>query len=95
MYLAHKKIKAANLPLVPEVSLPEEIFQVPPYKIIGLIIDPYKLNTIRTARMRALGFSGTANYTDIARTQDQLAYARAVMRSFHWRVNDCTNKALN
>ena len=59
MYMAHKKFKVANLPLVPEVPLPEEIFQVPPYRIIGLIIDPYKLNTIRSERMKALGFSGT------------------------------------
>lgn len=41
MYLAHKKYKVANLPLVPEVALPEEIFRVPPYRIVGLIIDPY------------------------------------------------------
>jgi regulator of PEP synthase PpsR (kinase-PPPase family) len=94
MYLAHKKIKAANLPLVPEVSLPEEIFQVPPYKIIGLIIDPYKLNTIRSERMRALGFSGTANYTDIARIEDELAYAREVMRQLHCVVIDVSNKAI-
>ena len=26
MFLAYKKIKAANLPLVPEVPLPEELF---------------------------------------------------------------------
>ena len=62
MYMAHKKYKVANLPLVPEVQIPEEIFQVPPYRLIGLIIDPYKLNGIRRERMKALGFSGTANY---------------------------------
>ena len=31
MFLAYKKIKAANLPLVPEVPLPEELFQIPQY----------------------------------------------------------------
>ena len=35
MYMAHKKYKVANLPLVPEVPLPEEIFHIPPYRIIG------------------------------------------------------------
>ncbi len=49
---------------------------MPPYRIIGLIIDPYKLNTIRSERMKALGFSGTANYTDIARIEDELSYAK-------------------
>ena len=94
MYLAHKKYKVANLPLVPEVALPEEIFRVPPYRIVGLIIDPYKLNTIRTERMKALGFSGTANYTDIARIEDELNYAKAVMRQLHCVVLDVSNRAI-
>lgn len=94
MYLAHKKYKVANLPLVPEVPLPEEIFRVPPYRIVGLIIDPYKLNTIRTERMKALGFSGTANYTDIARIEDELNYAKAVMRQLHCVVLDVSNRAI-
>ena len=94
MYLAHKKFKVANLPLVPEVRLPEEIFRVPPYRIIGLIIDPYKLNTIRTERMRALGFSGEGNYTDIARIEDELNYAKAVMRQLHCVVLDVSNRAI-
>ena len=94
MYMAHKKFKVANLPLVPEVPLPEEIFQVPPYRIIGLIIDPYKLNTIRSERMKALGFSGTANYTDIARIEDELSYAKEIMRQLHCQVLDVSNKAI-
>lgn len=94
MYLAHKRIKVANLPLVPEVQLPEEIFHIPPYRIIGLVIDLYKLNSIRSERMKALGFSGTANYTDIDRIQDELAYAKEVMRQLHCMVIDVSNKAI-
>lgn len=94
MYMAHKKFKVANLPLVPEVQLPEEIFHVPPYRIVGLIIDPYKLNTIRSERMKALGFSGTANYTDIDRIEDELSYAKEVMRQLHCPVIDVSNKAI-
>lgn len=94
MYLAHKKYKVANLPLVPEVPLPEEIFRVPPYRIVGLIIDPYKLNSIRTERMKALGFSSAANYTDITRIEDELAYAKAVMRQLHCVVLDVSNRAI-
>ena len=94
MYMAHKRIKVANLPLVPEVNLPEEIFRVPPHRIIGLIIDPYKLNGIRTERMKALGFSGVANYTDITRIQDELVYAKEVMRRLHCTVIDVSDKAI-
>lgn len=94
MYMAHKKLKVANLPLVPEVQLPSEIFEIPPYRIVGLIIDPYKLNSIRSERMKALGFSGAANYTDIDRIEDELSYAKEVMRRLHCPVLDVSNKAI-
>ena len=47
MYLANKRIKVANLPLVPEVEPPEELFWVPASKVIGLTISPRQLHEIR------------------------------------------------
>lgn len=44
--------------------------------------------------MKALGFSGTANYTDIARIEDELNYAKAVMRQLHCVVLDVSNRAI-
>ena len=40
MYLANKQLKVANVPLVPEIPPPEELFKVPNNRIIGLLIDP-------------------------------------------------------
>ena len=40
MYLANKGIKAINIPLVPEVSVPNELFEVDKHKIFGLTIKP-------------------------------------------------------
>ena len=53
-YLAHKRYKVANVPLVPEVEPPEELFQVDPEKCFGLVITPEKLNSIRKERLIAL-----------------------------------------
>ena len=36
MYLAHKKFKVANVPLMPELEPPEELFSIPKRKVIGL-----------------------------------------------------------
>lgn len=94
MFLAYKKIKAANLPLVPEVPLPEELFKIPPKKVVGLIIDPYKLNNIRSERLRTMGLDGEANYANIARIEEELAYARAVMRRVHCPILDVSNKSI-
>lgn len=94
MYLAYKKIKAANLPLVPEVPLPEELFAVPARKIVGLVIDPFKLNNIRSERLRTMGLDSDAAYADVNRINEELAYAKAVMRKLHCPILDVTNKSV-
>ena len=94
MYLAYKKIKAANLPLVPEVPLPEELFKIPPKKIVGLIIDPYKLNNIRSERLRAIGLEDEANYASVERINQESEYAKAIMRRLHCQVLDVSNKSI-
>ena len=94
MYLAHKRIKAANLPLVPEVALPPELFQIPARKIVGLIIDPFKLNFIRSERLRSMGLDSNASYANIDRINEELTYARGVMRRLHCPVIDVSSKAI-
>lgn len=94
MYLAHKRIKAANLPLVPEVSLPPELFQIPARKIVGLIIDPFKLNFIRSERLRSMGLDANASYANIERINEELEYARGVMRRLHCPIIDVSSKAI-
>ena len=44
-YLAHKRYKVANVPLVPEVDPPEELYMIDPEKCYGLVISPEKLNS--------------------------------------------------
>lgn len=94
MYLAYKRIKAANLPLVPEVSVPEELFTISPRKIVGLVIDPFKLNFIRSERLKAMGLGGNANYATVERIQEELEYAKGIMRRVHCPVLDVTNKSV-
>ena len=38
MYLSHKNVKVANVPLVPEIQVAKEIFQVSKNKLIGLTL---------------------------------------------------------
>lgn len=94
MYLAHKRIKAANLPLVPEVGLPQELFEIPARKIVGLIIDPFKLNFIRSERLRSMGLDSNASYANIERINEELEYARGVMRRLHCPIIDVSAKAI-
>lgn len=94
MYLAHKRIKVANVPLVPEVAPPEEIFQVEKGKVIGLVINPEQLNHIRTERLKTLGLKGQASYANLERILEEMEYAQEIMKRLGCPVIDVTNRAV-
>lgn len=94
MYLAHKRLKVANVPLVPEVPPPAELFQVPADRIVGLIINPNKLNEIRAERLRTMGLASDASYANIERIGEELEYAKGIMRQLRCPIIDVSNKAI-
>ncbi len=94
MYLAHRNIKAANVPLVPEVSPPRELFEAPSQKIIGLTTNPQKLIEIRQERLKALGLKDGANYASMERILEELDYADKVMRKLNCPVIDVSTRAV-
>lgn len=93
-YLALKRLKVANVPLVPEVDPPEELYKVPPEKCFGLKISPEKLNSIRRERLRSLGLNDQASYANIERIKEELAFFDNVTAKIKCRVIDVTNKAV-
>jgi regulator of PEP synthase PpsR (kinase-PPPase family) len=94
MYLAHKKLKVANVPLVPEIPPPQELFSVPPHRVVGLIIDTYKLNSIRSERLKVMGLASDATYANVERISEELEYAKAIMRKIRCPVIDVSSKAI-
>lgn len=94
MYLAHKRIKVANVPLVPEVEPADELFHVSSKKIIGLKISPEKLNSIRTERLKSLGLTVQSNYANYERILEELDHAENVMKKIGCMVIDVSNKAI-
>lgn len=94
MYLAHKNIKAANVPLVPEVPVSDELYKINKKKIIGLTTNPIKLNEIRQERLRALGLSNDANYASMDRILKELDYAETIMKKVGCPVIDVSTKAV-
>lgn len=94
MYLAHKNLKVANVPLVPEVAPPRELFEINPKKIIGLTTDPVKLIEIRQERLRALGLKNEANYASMERIFEELEYSEGIMKRLGCPVIDVSTKAI-
>lgn len=70
------------------------MFTVSSKKIVGLRIDPEKLNVIRTERLKTLGLPGNATYANTARIHKELEFADAVMKRIGCAVIDVSNKAV-
>lgn len=94
MYLAHKRFKVANVPLVPEVAPPDEIYNIPKNKCVGLIISPDKLNSIRKERLKNLGLTSQANYASFERILEELDYAEKIMKRIGCPVINVSDKAI-
>ena len=94
MYLANKNIKVANVPLVPEIPIPDEVFKIDPKKIIGLTNNPEKLNSIRQERLKALGLSSDASYANVERILQELDYAEKIMKKVGCPVINVSDKAI-
>ncbi|QQE77328.1 pyruvate, water dikinase regulatory protein [Alicyclobacillus sp. SO9] len=95
MYLAHRGIRVANVPLVPEVTPPEELFHLGnPGKIIGLTIRADKLNAIRQERLKSLGLTASANYATLERILMELDYSESIMKKLKCHTIDVSDKAV-
>lgn len=94
MYLAHRGYKTGNVPLVPGVEPPQELLELDPRKVFGLVASQGTLVEVRRSRMRALQAPPWMNYADPEAVQSELQRARRLFRERGWRVVDITNRAV-
>lgn len=92
-YLAQEGYKVANVPIVPEVPLPEELFQIEQEKIVCLQIDPEVLQKVRTVRQKRSALK--PSYSDLKKIFTEVEQVRElVKRNRAWKVVDTTNKSI-
>jgi regulator of PEP synthase PpsR (kinase-PPPase family) len=100
-YLANRGIKAANVPLVPNLPEPEMLEAVH-CPVIGLTLDAEALIEIRRHRLRLIGAgnntgivrqSGT-EYVDEEAVKAELLWARRLCNRHGWPVIDVTRRSI-
>lgn len=95
IYLSNKGIKVLNIPLMPEIPVPQELYNLDRKKIIGLTIDPLRLIDIRRHRLdRFNSYTSNIEYANDQRILDEFEYADKVMRKLKCKVIDVTNRAI-
>jgi regulator of PEP synthase PpsR (kinase-PPPase family) len=94
MYLANRGIKAANIPLVPGVPVPPEVYEAKDSLIVGLTKEPASLSDIRKNRLRLLDQSEDSDYADLEKVREEVANARRLFATHGWPVVDVTRRSI-
>ncbi|MBT9372808.1 pyruvate, water dikinase regulatory protein [Rhizobium sp. CSW-27] len=95
IYLANRGIKAANLPLVPGVPLPESLVRATRPLIVGLIATTDRISQVRGNReLGSVAGFDRSHYTDRANIHEELKYARSVCAHHQWPVIDVTRRSI-
>jgi [pyruvate, water dikinase]-phosphate phosphotransferase / [pyruvate, water dikinase] kinase len=94
MYLASRGVKAANVPLVPGVPLPENLLKAKRPFIVGLTVDPERLARIRAARLAGLKQVEKTDYVNIETLQQEVRDARRLFVRRGWPVIDVSQRSI-
>jgi regulator of PEP synthase PpsR (kinase-PPPase family) len=93
--LAQRGLKVANQPIVLGATLPLELNDAPPDRVVGLTIAIDQLVEIRKARLKQLGMPTDSAYGLREQVKQELEFARSIFRQHpSWPVIDVTGRAI-
>jgi regulator of PEP synthase PpsR (kinase-PPPase family) len=94
IYLAHRGVRAANVPLAPGVPVPEALLKVKKPLVVGLLVSPERLLQIRRNRLLALNENRGTNYVDPETVREEIIAARRMFERQGWPVIDVTRRSV-
>jgi regulator of PEP synthase PpsR (kinase-PPPase family) len=94
VYLGHRGYRAANIPLVPGVPLPEEIYSLEKPIIIGLTASPERIIQIRRNRLLNLKEDRSTDYVDESAVKEEVIYAKRLFARQGWASIDVTRRSI-
>jgi len=94
IYLAHRGVKAANIPLVPSSGVPARLLDLKGVPVVGLTLSPDRLVQIRRNRLRSLKESRESTYVDSDAVRGEVVAARRLFERQGWPVIDVTRRSV-
>jgi len=93
LYLAYRGWFAANVPIVPEIPMPEALEAVPAERVFGLLMSPGRLVELRRVRAVQTGIPEHP-YAALDAVRREVHHAAEVCRKHGWREIDVTGKSV-
>jgi len=95
IYLAnHWGIKAANVPIVPGIDLPDELFRLRKPFCVGLTAASERLVQVRRNRLLMLQQDSLGEYADIEAVKGEVVTARRLFARQGWPTIDVTRRSI-
>jgi regulator of PEP synthase PpsR (kinase-PPPase family) len=94
IYLAFKGWFVANVPIILDMEIPSQLFEISPSKVFGLRANPHFLAALRRARQEQ--FNGiTGNYAELDYVSREMKYAMKLFSQQNgWFIIDVTSKPI-
>jgi regulator of PEP synthase PpsR (kinase-PPPase family) len=94
VYLAIRGIRAANVPIVPSVDLPVELFSAQKPLVVGVWASPERLLQVRRNRLATMGETKSTDYIDEEVIRNEVAAARRLFERYEWPSIDVSRRSI-
>jgi [pyruvate, water dikinase]-phosphate phosphotransferase / [pyruvate, water dikinase] kinase len=95
IYLANRGVKTANVPLVPNVSLPQQLGTLKQPLVVGLYASPERIVQIRQNRLLGLqAMREDDAYVDRLAVAEEVAVSRRLCARHNWPSIDVTRRSI-
>jgi len=94
VYLAIRGVRAANIPLVPGMTLPPVLTETAGPLIVGLWVSPDRLVQVRRNRLSSMGEVRDTNYIDLDSVRAEIATTRKLFDQQEWPQIDVSRRSI-
>jgi len=94
IYLGHRGIRTANIPLVPSAPLPDILFRLKKPLIVGLTASPERIVQIRRNRLLNLKEDRSTDYVDEEVVKEEVIQAKRLFARHGWPSIDVTRRSI-
>jgi regulator of PEP synthase PpsR (kinase-PPPase family) len=94
IYLGHRGIRTANIPIVPGAVIPETIFTLKKPLIVGLTATPERIVQIRRNRLLNLNEERSTGYVEEDAVREEVVFAKRLFARHGWPSIEVTRRSI-
>ena len=94
IYLANKGLKTSNIPLVNNMSIPNDVMKSKALCVIGLTTEAERLYDIRRNRLNSLKENEASDYTNLEKIRIEVEQSKKLFKINKWPTIDVTRKSV-